>query len=252
MMKRYFLITGLMGALFASAACNREPNTPLTMAAANGDSAKVRELLAQKADVNAQEKNGLTPLMWAARGGHTEIISALIDVGADVNARDCAVNGWTPLIHAIHKNENRAALLLIERGADVNAPGGDCRKQKTVIRKILKTMGKNESGPTPLMYAAGYDNAEIVIALLAKGANPHRTHGSNSILSNAVAGAWDIDRPVANKCPTETVKAVLEKAPDLKLQGDFWDQTALFFARQKGCTEIIEMIEARRRVVASN
>lgn len=240
MTKRHFLIASLVGALLASVACNREPNTPLTMAAAKGDGAKVRELIAQKTDVNAKDKNGITPLMWAARGGHTEVMSALIDAGADMNTRDCAVNGWTPLMHAIHKNQNRAALLLIERGADVNAPGGDCREQKI------------ESGQTPLMHAAGNDNAEIMIALLAKGANPYETHGSNSVLSSAIAGAWDIDRPVADKCPTETVKAVLEKAPDLKLQGDFWDQTALFFARQKGCNEIIQMLEERRRAVASN
>lgn len=245
MMKRNFLIASLTSALFVFAACNHEPNnhepnTPLTMAAANGDSAKVRELIAQKADVNARDQNGITPLMWAARSGQTEVIPALIDAGADVNARDCAVNGWTPLIHAIHKNQNTAALLLIERGADVNARGDDCPERKI------------ESGPTPLMYAAGYDNTEIVRALLAKGANPYGMHGSNSVLSNAVAGAWDIDRPTANKCPTETVKALLEKAPDLNMQGDFWDQTALFFARQKGCTEIIGMLEKRRSVLAAN
>ncbi|MBA3323671.1 MAG: ankyrin repeat domain-containing protein [Pyrinomonadaceae bacterium] len=239
-MKRYFLHASLLGALFISA-CSHQPNTLLTVAAADGDDATVRKLIAERIDVNAQDKNGLTPLVWAARGGHAQVIAALIDGGADPNARDCAVNNWTPLVHALHKNQNEAARLLVERGADVNAAGGDgCSESQS------------EGGMTPLMQAAAYDNTEMVKYLLDKGANPYGTHGASNALSSVVAAALDPDRSAPNACPTETVKALLGKAPDLIIQGDLWEKAGLFFARHHGCTEMIELLERHGSVLASN
>jgi ankyrin repeat protein len=165
--------------------------------------------------------------MWAARNGHTEVVNSLLDAGADANLRDCASNGWTALIHAIHKNQNQAARVLIGRGADVNARAGHC--EETLI----------EDGPTPLLFAAGSDNTEIVKALLEKGADPY----AGPVLSNAVAGGWDVDRPTADRCPTETVKALFEKAPDLSLGCDPWERSAMWFARRRHCSEVVELVK---------
>ncbi|HEX8130960.1 MAG TPA: ankyrin repeat domain-containing protein [Pyrinomonadaceae bacterium] len=243
-MKRRTIITlGLSVCLLLTlAACKRShrPSTALTVAAERGDAALVKQLIAEGVDVNQKDQAGYTALMWAARNGNTDIAKALIDARADMNARDCATNGWTPLMHAIHKNQNGVANLFIERGADVNAKAGDCREQN------------DNSGATALAYAAGNDNPEIVKALLAKGANPYGMHGSASVLSNAVGGLMDVDRLTNGKCPTETVKALLERAPDLNLQGDVWDRKAVFLARQKGCTELLAMLEQRQSMLGVN
>jgi hypothetical protein len=236
------LVGGLGGILLLLVVARRPqpPATPLSLAATGGDAAQIRKLIAEGADVNAPDKHGQTALMWAARKGDVEAARLLVDARADLDVRDCTSAGWTPLMHAIHKNQNELALLLIERGADVNARAGDCRERTS------------QSGKSALDYAAAHDNAEIVKALLARGANPYGMHGAKSALSSAVAGTLDINHLADGKCPTETVKALLERAPDLTLQGDIWDRKAVFLAKQIGCTELVAMLEKRRSMLGFN
>lgn len=225
-MSRQISIASLLAALMIVSGCRSEADTPLTIAAARGDTKEVQTLLARGADVNGKDSSGWTPLMWAARDGHTDAMKSLLDAGADINIKDSGTNGWTALLFAIHKNQNQAARLLLDGGADVNA--------------------KARGGATPLMFAAGYDNTEMVRALLAKGADPYAEAGGHTVLSNAVGGAWDIDRPTADRCPTATVKLLFEKAPDLRLKNDVWGRSALFFAKRKGCSEIVTLLEQRQ------
>jgi hypothetical protein len=60
----------------------------LRKAAEKGDVAKVHELLAKGADVNAKDENGVTALMIGAEKGHAEIVQGLLEAGADVKAQD--------------------------------------------------------------------------------------------------------------------------------------------------------------------
>jgi ankyrin repeat protein len=226
--------------VFTSGIASRhEPTTPLTVAAERGDAAQIRRLIAAGVDLNERDRSGYTALVWAARNGDTEVAKVLIEGRADMNARDCAVNGWTPLMHAIHKNNNEMARLLIERGADVNAKAGKCSD------KLI------EEGATALHHAAAEDNTEIVRALLAKGANPYAEYDSANALSKAVAGALDLSRPDDKQCPTETVKVLLESAPDLNLRNGIWDRKSVFVARHKGCTELVSLLEQRKNVLAA-
>lgn len=216
-----------------------EPTTPLTVAAERGDAAQVRKLIAEGVDLNTRDQSGYTALVWAARNGSTGVAKALIEARADVNARDCAQNGWTPLMHAIHKNNNEMARLLINSGADVNAKAGKCTE------KLV------EEGATALMHAAGDDNTEIVRALLAKGADPYAEYDRENALSRAVAGVLDFSRPDDKQCPTETVKALLESAPDLTTKRTVWDRKSVFVARHKGCTELVNLLEQRKSALAA-
>lgn len=67
----------------------------------------------------------------------------------DVEVREIRVNG-TPLCFAIIKGDTDVVKKFIEYGADVN---------------------ETSRGMTPLMYAAHYNQKEIVNLLIAKGAN---------------------------------------------------------------------------------
>lgn len=224
-------------ALFVRA--DRGPATPLAKAAAAGDAAQVKDLITSGADVNERDREGYTAIMAAARYGRVEAIKALAEAKADVNGRDCGTNGWTPLLHAVHKRQLAAARALIEGGADVNARGGDCAERNV------------ENGPTPLQFAAMYDDAEMVKLLLAHGADPRRA-ADGGVLAYALGGAafgklTDIDRAGGGKCPTETVKALLEKAPDLTLGRGFYEGAALKIIRMKGCEEVVRLLEKRPR-----
>lgn len=65
---------------------DEQGNTPLMVAAAYGQTEKVRQLIAAGAWVNARGRIGNTALIYAAQEGHTEIVRLLVAAGADVEA----------------------------------------------------------------------------------------------------------------------------------------------------------------------
>jgi len=87
----------------------------LMIAAQNGHTETVAELLAQKANVNAARSDGVTALIFAAQDGHTEIVTELLDRGADVNAANS--DGVTALTFATYKGHTETVnkLHVIER-----------------------------------------------------------------------------------------------------------------------------------------
>ncbi len=67
-------------------------------------------LLEHQADLNAQDKNGLTPLHWAVRHKNERLVKMLLNKGANANIRDlgdklplhwAAIGGYTPIIQQL-------------------------------------------------------------------------------------------------------------------------------------------------------
>ena len=152
-------------------------------AAARGDKAAVKVLIAQKADVNAPQADGATALHWAAFRSDKELADMLIRAGADPKAANregstplwlASVNGdagmieallaagadpneklplgRTPLMTASRTGNIAAMKVLVDHGADVNA------------RETLR-------GTTPLMWAADEAHAAAVKFLIDRGAD---------------------------------------------------------------------------------
>lgn len=96
-----------------------ETQTPLCLAASDGNIEMVEYLINAGADVNKANVKGVTPLMFATISKHGEVASLLIDKNADINAMDWFKN--TALYFAVNKNDVSTARLLLERGADINA-----------------------------------------------------------------------------------------------------------------------------------
>lgn len=158
----------------------------------------------------------------AARNGEIAAIDLLLKRGADPH-RGCGVNGWTPLLHALHKNQITAA----KRLADT------CSAPSVELDQAL-------------FMAAGYAQTDAVIALLARGANPDRTYGDGAnALANATAGAFDIDYAYQGcKEHTDTVRALLAAAPELKLAGNAGG-SARRAAQRRECTEMLALLDGR-------
>jgi len=164
-------------------------------------------------------------LIQAARDGRTDLIPMLVNQGADPNQR-AGVNGWTPLMHAIHKNQKASVTALLDAGADVNGRGTD--------------------GSTALMMAAGYGYTGIVNLLLDRGADAHiqMSDGMNA-LTFAVLGANDIDRFTAVDCQGLTIKALIDRVPDLKLQGSARVLRTVASAKLKSCAGFAQLLGTR-------
>ena len=92
-------------------------------AALTGDTARLRALLRDGAEVNGGQPDGVscgeTPLMIAAEMGNLQCMDILIKAGADVNSK--AQGGHTVLNVAVWRNNVKAVNKLARAGADVNS-----------------------------------------------------------------------------------------------------------------------------------
>jgi Ankyrin repeats (3 copies) len=175
----------------------------------------------------------LPALHSAARQGDVAAIASLLAAGAPVDEPG-GVNGWTPLQHAIHKNQPAAVKALLAAGADANAGSNPASSS-------------HAGGVTPLMMAAGYGQLEIVEALLAAGADPRASHGSvNALWAAAGFGAIaDItDGPPLGSCFPEVAKALVAKAPDLRLRWGI-EARLTYWLASKDCKGLIDRLRER-------
>ena len=92
---------------------NPHAETPLMMAAFNGQLHLAEQLIARGADVN---QPGWTPLHYAATAGDSAMIRLLLEEHAYIDA--ASPNGTTPLMMAAYYGNPMATKLLLEEGAD--------------------------------------------------------------------------------------------------------------------------------------
>ena len=91
----------------------------LCLAARQGDVAKLEQLAAEGASVDAEEGNGFTALMCATSKGQEAAMDALLELGADLERRNGT--GYTALIIACAMAGSASRSLaqrLLDAGAD--------------------------------------------------------------------------------------------------------------------------------------
>ncbi|XP_071138004.1 transient receptor potential cation channel subfamily A member 1 homolog isoform X4 [Mytilus edulis] len=129
---------------------NEEEQTPLHLAADNGRTNCVRELLiADHSAANDEDENSNTPLHLAALSGHSKVANLLLTNGADVSARNGSM--WTPLDCAAAKGWVKTAKVLLE----ADSPVDPMDKTKT----------------TPLHLGCRYGHSDVVKLLITWKAN---------------------------------------------------------------------------------
>ncbi|CAK9033459.1 unnamed protein product, partial [Durusdinium trenchii] len=130
-------------------------------AAEEGNAQIVELLLAARATVNLQDKEGNAPLHAAAEEGNSQIVELLLATGATVNLQD--KKGEAPLHKAARSDSPRIVELLLATAATVNL--------------------QDEEGRASLHAAAEIDDSEVIQPLLAAGAtvNLQDTEGNTPL-----------------------------------------------------------------------
>jgi ankyrin repeat protein len=123
-----------------------QDESPLMLAALNGNLALCEKLIARDADVN---KPGWAPLHYAATGAHLKVMQLLLDHSAYIDAE--SPNGSTPLMMAAMYGNAESVDLLLKAGADPTL--------------------KNSLGLTAVDFAVGAerpDSVELIAAAIRK------------------------------------------------------------------------------------
>lgn len=126
---------------------NYKGETPLHLAAIEGNLKRVKQLLKLNHSVNVRDNCGWTPLHEAANHGHLEVCKCLIELGkADINdAGGDRCGGVTPLHDAIVAEQLDVALYLLAKGASVNAQTSDKKTPLDILLSVKKKHGDNLS-----------------------------------------------------------------------------------------------------------
>ena len=154
-------------------------------AAMRGDTAAVRTLITQKADVNAPQNDGATALHWAVYRGDKDLVAMLVRAGANPKAANRA--GSTPLWLASINGDAAIIAGLLEAGADANE--------------------KLPLGRTPLMIAARTGNVDAIKALLDNGADVN----AKETQRGTTALMW-----AADESHSAAVKLLIDRGADIK------------------------------------
>jgi ankyrin repeat protein len=154
--------------------------TALHLAAASGDAAVIRALLAGGASLDAVDTfPDKTALLVAAHEGHTDAIYALVAGGADVSPV-CDDDEMRPLEAAILQNRPAAVTALLELGADTSQVARCLATPKVddAMRALLARFVACGRAPPPARECgmpgcqarrrAAYDDAKLMICAACK------------------------------------------------------------------------------------
>jgi ankyrin repeat protein len=136
------------------------------------------ELIKNKIDLDCRDNEGNTPLMIAAKNGDLKIVSALISAGAQVNLQNN--EGMSALMFAVLNNQEAIIHTLIQARANLNLKTFDNitalmlaifnNTNPSLIRSLINAGAKvnvcDKTGWTCLMEAAKSGNLEIVKILV--------------------------------------------------------------------------------------
>jgi ankyrin repeat protein len=182
-----------------------------------GTGTALQSLLGAGGDANARDARGVTPLMEAARAGDVRSMSLLVKHGAETNVR--RKNGRTALMAAVRSRDLEAVWFLVDRDADVNI-----QAEESV---------SSNSRDTALTMAASRAVPGILRALLASDADIHAR--------NAMGYTALMQAACSDYVNAESVRVLLRAGADISAKG-VDGETALSLARQRGPTEIVELL----------
>jgi ankyrin repeat protein len=203
---------------------------------------------AQVAPANSEVAQYKGILAAAARGDAAEI-KRLVAAGADVNARDGY--GRTPLHVATFKKNRDAITALVKAGADINAKENDRYDAVTIAAvaddvgtlRMLLQLGASAKQITSrydgtALIAAAHLGHDLVVKMLIEAGAPldHVNNlGWTALIESIVLGN-------GGQRHTETLRALVHAGANVNL-ADRNGQTPLALARAKRYTAMVQILE---------
>lgn len=228
---------------------DRDGNTALHVAAANGFLPITKILRAAKADIFSRNLEAETPLDVAVRYGHVDMVRYLLDESLTSNLNPLFSSS---LLETAIKNEHREIVkLVLDTLARSNRETSAWRKSQVIfaaasagkkdILHLLTSNGfnvdeENELNETPLQIAASMGNVHAVRILLDAGANINLATARGTALCYAAsAGDAEIVSYLLTKGASvdlNTMRAAADKPTILSLLQ--WQDPARSEGAEKG------------------
>ncbi len=226
----------------------------------------VRNLLADGADVEMEDDDGMTPLMHAAYNGHVEVLKLLLEADADYEIP--YMNGLTPLTAAVMGGHYDIVDELASAGVNLDLcdENGNtalelaCEFYDVEMVKMLIGYGANmdylddiESSPMKVVIDRPDDGEEDIaqrleiLELLINPPNDYLDNMVNGIDVNLRYGTNDgktVLMMAAEGGNVEIVTMLLNNGADIDITDDH-GKTALTWAEEKGNQEVAELIRAK-------
>lgn len=202
--KVLFAILGLVAFGVYTPIIYADSNSDLNSAIASNNVNEVSRLLANGADANAVNSQGVPPLYLAVTRNYAAIAKLLIDNGANINVKFNVVTmvGVTYLHIAANSKSIDVAKLLIMHGADVNSRTQDGETPLHWVSSVFNGIStaellidnganintRNKNGATPLMAAVKGSRKDTVALLIEKGADINARMNDGATALHIAAG----------------------------------------------------------------
>ena len=197
-----------------------EPGVALLLAAQNGDSEKVSNLLKSNVDPNIQYNGSYNALSYAASRGHLDIVKTLLENKADVNK--AARFQKTPLLVTAGTNQIEAAKLLLENGANLNE--------------------KQAQGASAIHEACFWGQPEMLKFLLEEGLDPNLQNGGGFTAMHFAIWQMQAGRNDLNEPRVKCVKILMDHGANPKLKAGNNNQTPIQQALNKGLDNVAKIL----------
>ncbi|CAJ1427588.1 unnamed protein product [Effrenium voratum] len=191
----------------------------LVQAVRKRDVARLRTLLAERADVNEESDRGVTAFQTAVKAGLVEVLEVLASARADPNVGNSC--DGTPLTSAAFQSHQDVVELLLRQRADVNAAYHQCYP--------------------PIFAAAHKGNLQLLRTLLSAraSANTQCFDQTTAILQTSWFGHKEVVAELIAARADLTVKRTDRTIQDC-------DATAVFLAAKRGHTDTVRLLLEHR------
>ncbi|MCE2993293.1 MAG: ankyrin repeat domain-containing protein, partial [Candidatus Jidaibacter sp.] len=216
-----------------------ELNNQLYKYIANGQIDDVKMSLAKGADVNAVNHSGQSPLHLAAENGNEKVVELLIGKGANVNAVD--KDGWSPLHLAAENAHEKVVKLLCAHGANpclANTFGATPLNPATENQALQSYLKEYQTNWNKLFDGAKSGNKQDVQEALNAGVNVNAVNNDGH---SALHWAADSGNMAIVKLLIKEAAAVnaVDKAVNAV---DKYGDTPLHWAIRANHTAVVELL----------